>query len=86
MSKLRKITANDFSDQEIQAAFAKLNPASNVNKLRDEFAIAVLPEIYERLAGDARFDFDDMGEIAYKIADAAIRARSNQVSARKENQ
>ena len=58
----------------------KQNPAANINKLRDPLAIAVLPAIYGRWAGDARCSFDDMGAMAYRIADGAIRARSKQVN------
>lgn len=55
----------------------KQNPHSEINKLRDQLVVSVLPAVYERLAGDSRFNFSDMGAIAYKLADAAIQARMN---------
>ena len=59
----------------------KQNPHNEVNKLRDQFAVSVLPAVYERLSGDSRFHLDDMGAIAYKLADAAIQARMNKENA-----
>ena len=48
--------------------------------LRDKFALAVLPAIYAELNGDSRYEWEQMAVRAYQLADAAMKARKSQVN------